>query len=167
MPKNVSCNSFYMFMIETRKRLESRGERFPRGLEDVVEVAAGLWENMSQEQKNVYKEKAKDYKKSDEFSQHKKTVKSRMPRRMQEDENAAGGARARRRPVAERPVEEEEFQEPMAYLVSDFSFFFSYFFLKRMSRENLQYVKTFELRRKCIRSLSSVFYLNWNLIFLF
>lgn len=111
MPKNVSCNAFYIFMLETKKRLEARGRTF-HSMEEVVGIAAEPWERMTQEQKSVYKEKAKEFKKSDEFSAYKKDVRGRLPKSMR---HGGGGATASRR--MERPVEEEEFIEPIAHLV--------------------------------------------------
>lgn len=76
----LSCNSFYMFMLEVKKREEFRGKKFPRGLDDVNPLASLEWERMSQEAKAAYKEKAREYKSSQEFRAKKKQTRNRPQR---------------------------------------------------------------------------------------
>lgn len=106
----MSGGGFHMFMIETKRRLEARGERLR--MEDMPGICGEPWDRMTTEQKNVYKEKGKNYKKSDEFLVFKKQKRGLLPRRrMREDDST------RRRP---HQMEEDEFVEPISYIVRKF-----------------------------------------------
>lgn len=73
----ISCNSFYMYMLAVRQREEALGKKFPRGLDDVVPLASYEWYHLPQETKQLYKEKAREYKSSLEFRAKKRMIRSR------------------------------------------------------------------------------------------
>lgn len=87
----LSCNSFYMFMLEVKKREEAKGKRFPRGLEDVNPLASLEWDRMPPEAKAVYKEKAREYKSSEEFRAKKRQSRYRPQRMKSKEQCGAGG----------------------------------------------------------------------------
>lgn len=64
MPK-PSNNGFATFMVDYRKREERNGRKF-RALDEVVPFAGVEWSKMTPEQKAFYKDKARDYRTSEE-----------------------------------------------------------------------------------------------------
>lgn len=62
-------NAYFMFMLDYKRREESRGKRFGNGFQDVSKLASDAWKNLPQEEKDRYKKRADDYNKSEERSQ--------------------------------------------------------------------------------------------------
>lgn len=63
MPKKPAAKGpFFFFMLEFRRREESRGKSFSGGMDQVMREAGPHWNQLSDAQREVYKDRAKAYK---------------------------------------------------------------------------------------------------------
>lgn len=54
---------FFFFMLDFRARLQAKGHQFSGGMDEVMREAGPHWDKLDDEEREVYKEKAKAYKK--------------------------------------------------------------------------------------------------------
>lgn len=54
---------FFFFMLEFRARQQAKGHQFPGGMDQVMREAGPHWDKLDDEEREVYKDKAKAYKK--------------------------------------------------------------------------------------------------------
>lgn len=63
MPKKPAAKGpFFFFMLEFRRREESRGKSFTGGMDQVMREAGPHWNKLSDAEREVYKDRAKAYK---------------------------------------------------------------------------------------------------------
>lgn len=62
--KPAAKGPFFFFMLEFRRREESRGKSFPGGMDQVMREAGPSWNRLKESEKQVYKEQAIAYKAS-------------------------------------------------------------------------------------------------------
>ncbi|XP_055641325.1 protein maelstrom homolog [Toxorhynchites rutilus septentrionalis] len=60
--RKAPIGPYLIFMLEYRRREQSKGKSFPGGMEQIKQEAAPHWNQLSDEQRAVYKERAKSYK---------------------------------------------------------------------------------------------------------
>lgn len=78
MPRKLPCNGFSMFATEKRAELEAAcGRRF-KGMEELIGAATPLWAGTSQAEKRLWKARAKEYKRTEEFKERKRAFR-RLP----------------------------------------------------------------------------------------
>ncbi|XP_062551943.1 protein maelstrom homolog [Armigeres subalbatus] len=60
--KPAAKGPFFFFMLEFRRREESRGKSFPGGMDQVMREAGPFWNQLTDIEREVYKDRAKSYK---------------------------------------------------------------------------------------------------------
>ncbi|XP_062608158.1 protein maelstrom homolog isoform X3 [Saccostrea cucullata] len=63
MPKKPARNGFYFFMKDIEPSLRKEGRVFPNGIQDVVPIAHPRWKALTDKERAVYDQRAKEYKK--------------------------------------------------------------------------------------------------------
>ena len=76
MPR-LGCNGFSMFAASWRAELEAEQGRRLAGMEELMVAATPLWAAISADEKRQWKERAKEYKRTDEFSERKRAFRRR------------------------------------------------------------------------------------------
>ena len=76
MPR-LGCNGFSMFAASWRAELEAERGRRLGGTEELMAAATPLWAAASAAEKRLWKERAKEYKKTAEFSERKRAFRRR------------------------------------------------------------------------------------------
>ena len=78
MPK-LACNGFSMFAAHCRPGLEATRGRAFGGMEELIEAANPLWSGLGESEKREWKERAKEYKKTEEYYERKRAFRRRGP----------------------------------------------------------------------------------------
>lgn len=113
LKKAAKPNGFMMFVMETKRRLEALGERFPGGFDEARDRLAQNWVALSDEQKQIWKQKAKDYEKTEEYAAKRRHQNTRLPKSMRGDAPTESSRRQQK-----RQVEEYVYVEPIQHFVS-------------------------------------------------
>lgn len=111
-----------MFATHMRPRLEASTGRKLAGMEELIAAANPLWAAVPEAEKREWKEKAKEYRKTEEYHQRKRTFRRRAGRlpepltvaaaaataAVDKASPAATAATAAKGPAAARPLDEED-----------------------------------------------------------
>lgn len=62
MPKPAAKGPFFFFMLEFRRREESKGKSFPGGMDQLMREAGPHWNMLTPAEREVYKDRAQAYK---------------------------------------------------------------------------------------------------------
>lgn len=61
--KPAAKGPFFFFMLEFRRREESKGKSFPGGMDQLMREAGPSWNRLKEHERQIYKDQATDYKK--------------------------------------------------------------------------------------------------------
>ncbi|KAL1378423.1 hypothetical protein pipiens_003983 [Culex pipiens pipiens] len=95
---------FFFFMLEFRARQQAKGQQFPGGMEQVMREAGPHWDKLDDEMREVYKDKAKAYKKLPKQNYGEKYTAQGIPYSVVEKEQRERAAKVEliRNSIAER-----------------------------------------------------------------